>query len=232
MKTNRKVSILALLFALMVSTVVDAQDAQQIPINTLRGPRQWSPQAKGAVIGGATGAAAGAIIHKRNRVVGGVVGGAVGAGAGYAIGKRIDNKRKAEAARRAEAARIAEARRQDNIAYGEANRTMRSAGRRAPSVNTSTVGRTAAVAAGGAAVGAVAAGAVANMPESASVAPTLVAQNQTAPMVQPTNPQPVAEQATVDERTSASWLTKLSLLIASVSLGLCGWMFLKLKKNG
>lgn len=66
----------------------------------------WSPQAKGAVIGGLGGAAAGAIIHKRNRAVGGVVGGAAGAGVGYAIGKRRDNKNK-ERARIAAANRAA-----------------------------------------------------------------------------------------------------------------------------
>jgi hypothetical protein len=68
--------------------------------------KPWSPQAKGALIGGVGGAAAGAIIHKRNRVVGGVVGGAAGAGVGYAIGKRTDNRRK-EAARVAAANRAA-----------------------------------------------------------------------------------------------------------------------------
>ncbi|GAA3928177.1 glycine zipper domain-containing protein [Hymenobacter algoricola] len=59
---------------------------------------KWSPQAKGAVIGALGGGAAGAIIHKRNRVVGGAVGGVAGAGVGYAIGKRTDNKRKQAAA--------------------------------------------------------------------------------------------------------------------------------------
>ena len=68
----------------------------------------WSPQAKGAVIGAGTGAAAGAIIHKRNRVVGGVVGGVAGGAVGYGVGKVIDNKQKE---REAEAARIAAAER-------------------------------------------------------------------------------------------------------------------------
>ncbi|MBD1397705.1 hypothetical protein H9Q13_11065 [Pontibacter sp. JH31] len=68
----------------------------------------WSPQAKGAVIGAGTGAAAGAIIHKRNRVVGGVVGGVAGGAVGYGIGKHIDNKQKE---REAEAARVAAAQR-------------------------------------------------------------------------------------------------------------------------
>ena len=68
----------------------------------------WSPQAKGAVIGGLGGAAAGALINKRNRAVGGIIGGVVGGGAGYAIGKHVDNKNK-ERARIAEANRAAAA---------------------------------------------------------------------------------------------------------------------------
>ncbi|MCP2044001.1 hypothetical protein [Pontibacter sp. HSC-36F09] len=73
----------------------------------------WSPQAKGAVIGAGTGAAAGAIIHKRNRVVGGVVGGVAGGAVGYGVGKVIDNKQKREAeeARMAAAERAAAAQR-------------------------------------------------------------------------------------------------------------------------
>lgn len=75
----------------------------------------WSPQAKGAVIGGGSGAILGAVINKRNRVVGGVVGGVAGAGVGYAIGKHTDNKRKERArvaaANRAAAYREAEYRR-------------------------------------------------------------------------------------------------------------------------
>ena len=75
---------------------------------------KWSPQAKGAVIGGLGGAAAGAIINKRNRVVGGAVGGVAGAGVGYARGKHTDNKRKkaaaAAAAQQVAANRAAEAR--------------------------------------------------------------------------------------------------------------------------
>ena len=75
--------------------------------------KPWSPQAKGTVIGAGAGAAAGAIIHKRNRVVGGVVGGVAGGATGYAIGKRKDNKNKEAAriaaAKQAEANRIAAA---------------------------------------------------------------------------------------------------------------------------
>ena len=76
---------------------------------------QWSPQAKGAVIGGLGGAAAGALINKRNRAVGGIVGGVAGGAIGYGVGKHIDNKRKQRAAaaaeRRAVAYREAEYRR-------------------------------------------------------------------------------------------------------------------------
>ena len=77
---------------------------------------QWSPQAKGAVIGGLGGAAAGALINKRNRAVGGLVGGVAGGAIGYGVGKHIDNKRKQRAAAAAEhravAAREAEYRRE------------------------------------------------------------------------------------------------------------------------
>jgi len=73
--------------------------------------RGWSPQAKGAAIGGAAGILGGALINKRNRVVGGAIGGVAGAGVGYAIGKHTDNKRKERAriaaANRAVAAREA-----------------------------------------------------------------------------------------------------------------------------
>ena len=52
----------------------------------------WSKAAKGAVIGGAGGAAAGAIINKRNRAAGAVIGGVIGGAAGYGIGKAKDKK--------------------------------------------------------------------------------------------------------------------------------------------
>ncbi len=72
------------LFGVML-VINHSVDAQQI--SELRSLPTWSPQAKGAVIGAGTGAAAGAIIHKRNRAVGAVVGGVAGGAAGYAIGK-------------------------------------------------------------------------------------------------------------------------------------------------
>ncbi|GAB3997652.1 hypothetical protein GCM10028807_43230 [Spirosoma daeguense] len=92
MKTFHSFAVLLVLTGFLIgfSTEVQAQ-------------RSWSPQAKGAVIGGVAGGAAGAIINKRNRAVGGLIGGAVGGAAGYAIGKHKDNKNK-------EAARIAAAR--------------------------------------------------------------------------------------------------------------------------
>lgn len=52
----------------------------------------WSKSAKGAVIGGASGAILGAVINKRNRTTGAIIGGVIGAGAGYGIGKTMDKK--------------------------------------------------------------------------------------------------------------------------------------------
>ena len=92
---------------------------------------QWSPQAKGAVIGGLGGAAAGAIINKRNRAVGGVVGGVAGGAIGYGVGKHIDNKRKQRAAaaaqQRAVAAREAAYRREIALARSRQTTTTRTA---------------------------------------------------------------------------------------------------------
>jgi hypothetical protein len=50
-------------------------------------------KSQGAVIGGVTGAAAGAAIAKNNRVLGAIIGGALGAGGGYLIGAQV-NKHK------------------------------------------------------------------------------------------------------------------------------------------
>jgi len=97
-------SLLVLLSTFFNSPAARAQDR-----------KGWSPQAKGAVIGGLGGAAAGALINKRNRAVGGVVGGVAGGAIGYGVGKHIDNKNKEKAriaaANRAAAAREAEYRR-------------------------------------------------------------------------------------------------------------------------
>lgn len=60
--------------------------------NPAKQKKGWSKKAKGAIIGAGSGAAAGAIINKKNRTVGGVVGGVVGAATGYGIGRREDKK--------------------------------------------------------------------------------------------------------------------------------------------
>lgn len=62
---------------------------QQAPVKQRKG---WSAKAKGAVIGGAGGAIAGAIINQRNRPVGALIGGILGAGAGTGVGAIIDHK--------------------------------------------------------------------------------------------------------------------------------------------
>ncbi|KAA9332160.1 glycine zipper 2TM domain-containing protein [Hymenobacter busanensis] len=90
------------IFSLLLAVVMLMQSV------SVQAQSKVSPQAKGAIIGGLGGAAAGAIINKKNRVVGGAVGAAAGAGTGYMIGRNIQNKRKAQAA---EAARVAAANR-------------------------------------------------------------------------------------------------------------------------
>jgi len=60
--------------------------------NTETEKKGWSKAAKGAVIGGVTGAAAGAVINKKNRGAGAVIGGVTGAGAGAIIGNEMDKK--------------------------------------------------------------------------------------------------------------------------------------------
>jgi len=45
---------------------------------------------QGAVIGGAGGAAAGAVLSKNNRLLGALIGGALGAGGGYLIGAQVE----------------------------------------------------------------------------------------------------------------------------------------------
>jgi hypothetical protein len=53
----------------------------------------WSDRAKGTVIGAGTGAAAGAIINKKDRVAGAIIGGIIGAAGGYVIGNERDRKK-------------------------------------------------------------------------------------------------------------------------------------------
>lgn len=52
----------------------------------------WSKAAKGAVIGGAGGAAVGAVIMKKNRALGAAIGGVLGGAGGYVIGRKMDKK--------------------------------------------------------------------------------------------------------------------------------------------
>jgi hypothetical protein len=136
----KKVSLLLALVMIFASV---------FSINT-QAQNRISSHAKGAVIGGLGGAAAGAIINKRNRVVGGAVGGAAGAGLGYVIGKNADNKRKAEAARvaaanRAEARRVAAYR--AGVAKGNATAVAKASA--APSVSPAAAAALAAAPAAG-----------------------------------------------------------------------------------
>ena len=68
---------------------VNAQPAEQ-PVQK----KGWSSAAKGAVIGGASGAVVGAVVDKNHRVAGAAIGAAAGAGAGYLIGRHKDKKKK------------------------------------------------------------------------------------------------------------------------------------------
>ncbi len=121
MKTIQISAVLVLLTILTLAQSVQAQNR-----------RRWSPQAKGTAIGAGVGGAAGAIINKRNRLVGGLIGGAVGGAAGYAIGKHKDNKNKQEAARVAAANRAAEEQRSREAAANAAAERERIAAREKP----------------------------------------------------------------------------------------------------
>ena len=109
MKRISQLISLVLVLSLLFNQAAQAQEK-----------KRWSPQAKGTVIGLGAGALTGAVINKRNRVVGGAVGGVVGGAAGYAIGKHKDNKNK-------EAARIAAANRRAELARQEATRAKSAA---------------------------------------------------------------------------------------------------------
>lgn len=109
MKTLNSFLLVLILTGFVLSQSAEAQDR-----------KRWSPQAKNATIGGVAGGAAGAIINKRNRVVGGLIGGVVGGAAGYAIGKNKDNKNKAAA--RLAAAQAETARERDRADAAERDR--------------------------------------------------------------------------------------------------------------
>lgn len=71
--------------------------AEEVSAQNFGGGRQVSARAKGAIIGGGLGAAAGAIIHRRDPVAGGIIGAVLGAGGGYMIGNNEDKIRRQEA---------------------------------------------------------------------------------------------------------------------------------------
>jgi hypothetical protein len=70
------------------TTVNETQPAEQ-PAKKKKG---WSKAAKGTVIGAGVGAAAGAIIVKKNRGLGAAAGAVLGGGAGYGVGRSMDKK--------------------------------------------------------------------------------------------------------------------------------------------
>ena len=69
-------------------TVNETQPAAE-PVKKKKG---WSKAAKGTVIGAGVGAAAGAIIVKKNRGLGAAAGAVIGGGAGYGVGRSMDKK--------------------------------------------------------------------------------------------------------------------------------------------
>jgi hypothetical protein len=75
-----------------------SSNGQRYPASSSPAPRRkkwnWSDPAKGAVIGGAAGAATGAIVDRKHRAAGAVLGGLIGAGAGTATGVIIDGGKK------------------------------------------------------------------------------------------------------------------------------------------
>ena len=60
--------------------------------NTAKVKKGWSKEAKGTVIGAASGAVIGAVVNKRNRAAGAAIGGVIGGGGGYVIGRSMDKK--------------------------------------------------------------------------------------------------------------------------------------------
>lgn len=148
MRTIHTAISLIILLSLVFTNSVQAQEK-----------RRWSPQAKGTAIGVGVGGAAGAIINKRNRVVGGLIGGAAGGAAGYGLGKGIDNRRKTDARIAAVEREAAENRREAAEAWREAQLARQEAAaaadRPVPAVNRPMIAHRKAKAAP-AAVGAVA----------------------------------------------------------------------------
>jgi len=65
------------------------ETAPAAPVKKKKG---WSKAAKGTAIGAGVGAAAGAIIVKKNRGLGAAAGAVLGGGAGYGVGRSMDKK--------------------------------------------------------------------------------------------------------------------------------------------
>jgi hypothetical protein len=89
MKKANYIFAMVLVLSMSLSTLLQAQTTEK---------KKMSPVLKGGIIGAGTGAAAGAVINKKNRVAGGIVGAAVGGAVGAGVGKVVENKQKKKAA--------------------------------------------------------------------------------------------------------------------------------------
>src|SRR5690606_2061977 len=76
------------------NTGVGSSDGNTASVPGTQKKKGWDNATKGAVIGGAAGAAGGAIIVSKKKGLGAVVGAVVGAASGYIIGKDMDKKDK------------------------------------------------------------------------------------------------------------------------------------------
>lgn len=77
---------------LSVATLVLGLTLASGTVNEANAQNKWSHKKKDAVIGGAAGAATGAVVSKK-KGKGAIIGGVVGAGAGYVIGRHKDKKK-------------------------------------------------------------------------------------------------------------------------------------------
>lgn len=85
---------LRLYFAVAAATLFLGSNTAFAQTDTQAPKKGWSKKAKGAAIGGGSGAAAGAIIAgKGDRAKGAVIGGAAGAVGGALIGRKKDKKK-------------------------------------------------------------------------------------------------------------------------------------------
>ena len=90
METNKIYPAILFALFLLIGNPAQSQETKQNDPEK----KGWSKKAKGAVIGGATGAAAGRVVPGKNGGTrGAIVGGAAGAAAGGAIGRKKDRKK-------------------------------------------------------------------------------------------------------------------------------------------